>query len=200
MAKASWLSVTPASGSGNGNVSVSTAANHTGRVSRSTTVTFKASGVTDQVATVNQAGKPEFVSIQSTASASKAGGTVTISGTTNSTKLTFGLGTGSLVITLPNSYLANSVSTNNGTAITGDPGAAQEFAFSIAITVPANQGITSLSKQITVTSNGGQTSNCTLTQAAGDASLSISPATIDLTWEGTAQSITVTSNTSWTVE
>lgn len=200
MAKASWLSVTPASGSGNGNVSVSTAANHTGRNSRSTTVTFKASGVTDQVATVNQAGKPEFVSIQSTASASKAGGTVTITGTTNSTKLTFGLGTGSLVITLPNSYLANSVSTNNGVAITGDPGAAQEFAFSIAITVPANQGITSLSKQITVTAAGGQTSNCTLTQAAGDASLSIDPTTIDLTWEGAAQSITVTSNTSWTVE
>lgn len=200
MAKASWLSVTPASGSGNGNVSVSTAAAHTGRNSRSTTVTFKASGVSDQVATVNQAGKPEFVSIQSTASASKAGGTVTISGTTNSTKLTFGLGTGTLDITLPSSYLANSVSTNNGIAITGDPGAAQEFAFSIAITVPTNQGITSLSKQITVTSNGGQTSNCTLTQAAGDASLSINPATIDLTWEGTAQSITVTSNTSWTVE
>lgn len=200
MAKASWLSVTPASGSGNGNVSVSTAAAHTGRVARSTTVTFKASGVSDQAATVNQAGKPEFVQIQTSASASKAGGVVTITGTTNSTKLTFALGTGPLVITLPNSYLANSVSTNNGVAITGDPGAAQEFAFSIAITVPANQGIASLSKQITATAAGGQTSNCTLTQAAGDASLSIAPATIDLTWEGTAQSITVTSNTSWTVE
>ena len=200
MAKASWLSVTPASGSGNGNVSVSTAAAHTGRNSRSTAVTFKAAGVADQVATVNQAGKPEFVNIQSTASASKAGGTVTITGTTNSTKLTFSLGTGTLVITLPNSYLANSISTNNGTAVTGDPGAAQEFAFSIAITVPANEGITSLNKQIVVTANGGQSSNCTLTQAAGDAALSITPTTIDLTWEGTAQSITVTSNTSWTVE
>lgn len=200
MAKASWLSVTPASGSGNGNVSVSTAVAHTGRVVRSTTVTFKASGVSDQVATVNQAGKAEFVLIQTSASASKAGGVVTITGTTNSTKLTFALGTGSLVITLPNSYLANSVNTNNGVAIVGDPGAAQEFSFSIAITVPANVGIVSLTKQITVTANGGQSANCTLTQAAGDASLSISPATIDLTWEGTAQSITVTSNTSWTVE
>lgn len=200
MAKASWLNVMPASGSGNGNVSVSTAAAHTGRTARVTDLTFKATGVADQMVTVNQAGKPEFVQMQSTATATKAGGTVTITGTTNSMKLSFVLGTGALIITLPEKYTANSVQTNNNAIITGDPGANAEFSFSIQITVSANTGITSLSKQITATADGGMTANCTLTQAAGDATLSVSPATISLDWEGTAKSITVTSNTSWTVE
>ena len=34
---------------------------------------------------------------------------------------------------------------NNGAAITGDPGATQEFAWSIQLTVPANTGTSALS-------------------------------------------------------
>lgn len=200
MAKASWLSASPLSGNGNGSVSVSTASPHTGRTARTTNLTFKAAGVTDKVVNVNQAGKPEFVTIQSSASALKAGGLVTITGVTNSSKLTFSLGAGSLGISLPASYLANSVSTNNNVAIVGDPGAGAELNFSIEITVPENVGVTELSKQITVTANGGQSANCTLTQAAGDATLSVDPLTVELTWEGTSTNVTVTSNTSWTVE
>lgn len=200
MAKAAWLDVTPQSGSGNGSVSVSTSAPHTGRTGRQTAVTFKAVGVPDKTVTVNQAGKPEFVTVQSTASVAKAGGTVTISGTSNSSKLSFTLGSGDLDISLPAQYLANSVSTNNDTAIVGDPGAAQEYAFSIAITVPVNGGVSSLTKQIVVTANGSQSNVCTLTQAAGDPTLEVSPATIELTYDGAAKSITVISNTNWTVE
>lgn len=199
MAKASWLSATPLSGSGNGSVAVSTATSHTGRTSRTTNLTFTASGVTDKLVTVNQAGKPEFVTFQATATPSKAGGTVTLTGVSNSSKLTFALGTGSLAITLPASYLANSLSTNNGTVIVGDPGATAEFNFSIAITVPENTGVVELTKQITVTALGGQSATCTMTQSAGDAMLSVTPTTIELTWEGASENITVTSNTSWTV-
>jgi hypothetical protein len=151
------------------------------------------------VVNVSQAGKAEFVQIAATASAAKGGGTVTISGTSNSTKLNFTLGTGALVITLPTNYTANSVSTANNATITGDPGASAQFAFSVAITVPNNTGITELTKQIIVTDAGGHTGTCTLTQAAGDPTLSVSPATIELTAAGTAVSATVTSNTNWTV-
>lgn len=200
MAKASWLSVSPASGSGNGNVSVSTSAAHTGRTARNTQLTFKAAGVSDQAVTVNQAGKPEFVEMQSSASASKSGGNVTITGTTNSKKLNFTLGTGQLSITLPGSYSANSVTTNNNVNIAGDPGANAEFSFSIVISVPENSGVSELTKQVIVSVEGGQTKTCTLTQAAGDATLSVSPATLELAWEGTAKSVTVTSNTNWSVE
>lgn len=199
MAKANWLGVNPASGSGNGTVNMSSVAPHTGRTARSTVATFKANGVDDIPCTVNQAGKPEFVTIAENAAATKAGGNVTISGKSNSSKLKFTLGNGSLAVVLPVKYTANSVETDNDVAIAGDPGAAAEYDFSIVIAVPANEGITELSKQITVTDAGGHTATSNLVQAAGDPKLEVSKTTIDLTWEGTAVSIAVTSNTSWSV-
>ena len=201
MAKPTWLSTNKSSGSGDDTVSVSTQAAHTGRVARQGDLTFRASGVTDKVENVTQSGKPEFVTVQSTATVAKTGGSVTISGTSNSSKLTFSLGSGSLTITLPSSYTANSVSTANGAAISGDPGATAEYNFSITISgISANSGATELTRQVTVTANGAQTATCSVTQAAGDATLSVSPTAITLSWEGTpAQNITVTSNTSWTV-
>jgi hypothetical protein len=149
---------------------------------------------------VNQAGKPAYVQNNSdTASASKGGQNVTISGTANSKKLTFTLGSGDLGISLPSTYTAASLSTNNGAEISGDPGATQEYNWSIVITVPANAGITSLSRQIIVTDEGGNTDTCVLTQAAGSATLTVDKTTIELDYQGTAQSFNITSNTSWTI-
>ena len=123
MAKPSWVKTTPSSGSGNATVTVSSISIHTGRTARTGILTFKAANVENVVRTVNQAGKPEYVDIDDAASAEKAGKVVTISGVSNSKKLTFKLGTGNLSITLPATYNANSVSTNNGANIAGDPGA-----------------------------------------------------------------------------
>lgn len=200
MAYSSWLTPSKVSGSGNDTVNVSANANNTGRNSRSTTITFSAANCEDVQRTVVQAGKAETTTISSTATATKAGGTVTISGTSNSSKLTFSLGTGDLSITLPSTYTAAGVTTNNGAAITGDPGATQEYSFSIVFTVPENTSISSLSKQIIVTDNGGHTATCTLTQAAGDAYLTVSPASVEIPWDGaTSASFSVSSNTNWTV-
>ena len=200
MAKASWLNVTPTSGSGNGMVSVSSTAEHTGRNARTTTLTFTAANVEDVVRKVSQAGKPEYVDIAESAASDKAGKTVTISGKSNSSKLTFALGSGTLDITLPSSYTANSVSTNNGAAISGDPGASAEYNFSISIVVPANTGITALTRQIIVTAADGKQDTCTLTLAAGDAYLRVDVGTIELDYLGTAVSVAVESNTSWNVK
>jgi hypothetical protein len=200
MAKASWLTVNPASGSGNGTSNFS-GSQHTGRNARNTTATFKASGVTDITRTVTQAGKPEFVEIASDISAQKQGQTVTVSGTSNSKKLNFTLGTGALVISLPANYNANSVSTVNNANISGDPGATAQYPFSITVTVPANEGVTALTKQIIVTDNAGHQATCTITLAAGDPVLVVSPdTTIELTWQGTAAPVTIASNTNWTIE
>lgn len=200
MAKPNWLTINPTSGSGNGTVDFSTSTPHTGRIARTGIATFKAAGVEDIPKTVNQAGKPEFITMQSSASAGKAGGNVTISGTSNSSKLNFTLGTGTLNISLPTKYTANSVETSNNVAIAGDPGANAQFSFSITISVPANTTVTSLSKQIICTAAGGQKATCTLTQSAGDPILQVTPKTIELGWEGTAVSAQVISNTDWTVE
>ena len=200
MAYSSWLTPSKVSGSGNDTVNVSANANNTGRNSRSTTITFSAANCPDVARTVVQAGKPETTTMSSTATATKAGGTVTISGTSNSSKLTFTLGTGDLSITLPSTYTAAGNSTNNGAAITGDPGATQEFAFSIAFTVGENTSTSSKSKQIIVTDNSGNTATCTLTQAAGDAYLTVTPNSVEIPWDASeSKSFTVQSNTNWTV-
>ena len=207
MAYAQWLIPSKTQGSGNDTVNVTAGADNTGRNSRQTTMTFKAANCPDVERTVIQAGKPEFVTIESAKSVDKAGvATLTISGVTNSSKLTFALASGgSLPLTLPSSYNANSVSTDNGAAISGDPGATQEFPFSIAFTsIGANPTIAARSVQLIVTDNAGNTATCTITQAAGDATLSVSPASVQLDWNAataeTSASFTVTSNTNWTIE
>lgn len=200
MAKASWVKTTPSSGSGNATVNVSSTAEHTGRLVRTTVLTWKAANVADVQRTVNQAGKPEYVDIDDSAAAAKEGKVVTISGVSNSSKLTFSLGTGDLSITLPTTYTANSVSTSNGAAITGDPGASAVYPFSIAITVPANGGTEALTRQIIVSDNAGNQDVCLLTLAAGEPYVTIAEGDIELDYLGTPVAVEVQSNTSWTIE
>lgn len=207
MAYASWLNPSKTSGSGNDTVNVGANSDNTGRNARSTNMTFKAANVADVVRQVTQAGKPEFVTIENAKSVVKGGvATLTITGTSNSSKLTFSLASGgTLPVTLPSSYTANSVSTNNGAAISGDPGASAEFPFSIAFTnIGANPTINERSVQLIVTDNAGNTATCLITQAAGDPVLEVSPESVQLDWNAATQSgsasFTVTSNTNWTVE
>lgn len=200
MAKPSWLSVSPASGSGSRSVTVSTADAHTGRLQRQGVLTFKAANCPDVTRNVVQAGKPEFADIAESASSPKEGKTVTIAGASNSKILTFSLGTGELQIELPEQYKANSVDTDNGAEITGDPGATTTYDFSIAIVVPANGEITEQTRQIIVTDEGGHQDVCLLTLAAGDAYLTVTEGDINLTYQGTGVEVAISSNTSWTVE
>lgn len=206
MAYASWLIPSKTFGSGDDTVNVTAGADNTGRNARSTNMTFKAANCPDVIRQVVQAGKPEFVTIQATAAIDKVGGTLTVSGVSNSSKLTFSLASGgTLSLNLPTTYTANSVSTNNGAAIGGDPGALQEFAFSIQFAnIGANPTIHAQTCQLIVTDNAGNTATCTITQAAGDPVLNVSPASVSLDWDAyTGQktaSFAVTSNTNWTIE
>jgi hypothetical protein len=201
MAKANWVKVNPSQGSGNATVNVTSTAEHTGRNIRTSTLTWKSANVSDVVRTVNQAGKPEFVDIADAASADKAGKVVTISGVSNSKKLTFSFGTGDLTdITLPATYIANSVSTSNGANIAGDPGALAEYNFSIVITVPANNDVLAKTRQVIVEDEGGHRDVCLLESAAGEAYITIAEGVIELDYLGTPVAVAVKSNTSWTVE
>lgn len=198
MAKATWCTVNPTEGSGNKTVNVS-GETHTGRTARQTTLTITAANVEPVTVAVNQAGKPEFVNSQDTAAVVKGGQVLTISGKSNSSKLTFSLGTGNLEMELPATYTANSVTTTNGEPINGDPGQNTEYDFSIQFTVARNESITELTRQLVVTDEGGHTDTCLITQAAGDSTLSVSKNTIELDYLGTAQSFEVISNASWTI-
>jgi hypothetical protein len=198
MAKAAWISTNPSSGSQNGAVAVGGSA-HTGRSQRNSNVTFKATGVADKPVAVNQEAKPEFVTINDI-SVGKNGGNVTVTGKSNSGKLNFSLGAGNIVESLPASYSAGGASTANNTVITGDPGATAEYNFSITLQAEANETIEARTQTLTVTANGGQSAQATVSQAAGDPTLSVTPDSLTLTAAGTAVSVSVESNTNWTVE
>lgn len=208
MAKAAWLTVNPASGNGNATVQ-NTGTVHTGREQRETTVTGVAVGVSpNKTYKVIQKGKPEFVSFTNGAETTvgKAGGTLTITGKTNSSKLNFELVNletravvaGGLKLTLPSKYTAGGVETTNNVAITGDPGAQQEFGFSITFTgIAANTTIDELTAAMKVTTTGGQSAQIQIKQSAGDPVFSFGQKTITLGASGAAVSQTIVSNTSW---
>ena len=198
MAKPAWSTVDPEYGSNDATINVS-GAEHTGRSQRSGAATVKATDVTDKYVNMVQTGQPEFVAIDNI-SAPKAGGSVTLTGTSNSAKLSFALGAGDISITLPPSYLAAGASTNNNTNIAGDPGDVSEYSFSLTVTVPENMTTGTKTRIITVTANGGQAASATITQAAGDPYLTVTPTTITLDWTGAAQTFTIESNTNWTIE
>lgn len=208
MAKAAWLTVNPASGNGNATVQ-NTGTVHTGREQRETTVTGVAVGVSpNKTYKVIQKGKPEFVSFTNGAETTvgKAGGTLTITGKTNSSKLNFELVdlktravvAGGLELTLPSKYTAGGVETTNNVAITGDPGAQQEFEFSITFTgIAANTTIDELTAAMKVTTAGGQSAQIQIKQSAGNPVFSFGQETITLEASGAAVSQTIVSNTSW---
>lgn len=199
MAKANWVVVDPSQGSGNATINVSSSTQHTGRNVRTTILTVTAANVEAKTVNVTQQGKPAYVDAIDNVAAEKNGQNVTISGKSNAAKLTFQLGTGTLQVTLPESYTAGGVSTNNGSAITGDPGASAEYDFSIVITVPANTSIGELTRQIIVSDGEGHTDTCLITQTAGDAMLIVSKDAIELAYTGEAVSFDITSNTSWMI-
>ena len=200
MAKASWINVSPSSGSGNATVNVSSVSPHTGRLARTTVLTWKAANVTNVERTVSQAGKPEYVDIEDALAVDKIGRNATITGVSNSAVLTFSLGEGDLEITLPEVYTANSISTSNGVAISGDPGASAAYNFSIAVKVPINTDIKAKTRQLIVTNEAGDSDICLITSAAGDAYVNVQSGVIELDHLGTAVPWTVQSNTSWTIE
>jgi hypothetical protein len=208
MAKAAWLTVNPASGNGNATVQ-NTGTAHTGREQRETTVTGVAVGVSpNKTYKVIQKGKTEFASFNDGAetTVSKSGGTLTISGKTNSSKLNFELVDlktravveGGLELTLPSKYTAGGQETTNNVAITGDPGATQEFEFSITFTgIAPNTSIDELTAALKVTTAGGQSAQIQIKQSAGDPEFAFGQDTITLEASGAAVSQTIVSNTSW---
>ena len=203
MAKANWVKVNPASGSGNATVKVSSTSPHTGRSARSTKLTWTAANVDPIERVVNQAGKPtkDAFTFQNEAAADKNTLSVTLQGTANSKKLTFSVGStsGGLNLEIPRTYTANSVVTNNGAEISGDPGATAAYNFHVIIIVPVNTELIEKTGQIIVTDEENNTATCTIRAAAGDAYVTVEDKVIELNWEGSEESISVQSNTSWTI-
>lgn len=201
--KIGFVTFNPGAGDGDQAVTVSSE-KYEGRIQRTQQVEFSAeSGGVKKTATINQAAAAEFVKIVSTASVGKEGGTVTINGTSNSTKLTFSLTpdkTHPLTLKMPASYQAAGKATSNGAVIANDPGATGSFAFSIVFSgIAANTNINDLVNTLKVTAAGGRTANTVITQTAGDPFLEIDKEVINLDANGTPQTINVNANIKWTI-
>jgi hypothetical protein len=200
--KFGFVTVDPVSGSGDQAVNFS-GDKHTGRLQRTINLMVTTNGGARKALVVNQAAAAEVVRSDSpNASVQKTGGNVTITGKSNSTKLTFSVTPAEengLTLQLPADYTAAGRTTANGAVIADDPGTAGEFVWSITISdVPANVTIDELTATLKVTAAGGQTANVTVTQAAGDSTIELDKETINLDVNGTQQTVNVTSNDSWT--
>lgn len=200
--KIGFVTVDPVSGSGDRAVSIS-GDKYTGRLERTANLIVVTNGGVQKALVVNQAAAAESVTSDSpTATVAKTGGNVTITGKSNSTKLTFAATPAKengLTLQLPENYTAAGKRTANGAIIAGDPGATGEFGWSITISnVPANVSIEELVAMLSVTGAGGQKAQVTITQAAGDSTLEIDKETINLDVNGSAQTVNVTSNDEWT--
>lgn len=202
--KIGFVTFNPGSGDGDQAVIVS-GEKYEGRVQRTLQVEFGAeSGDVKKTATINQAAEAEFVKIDPTASVGKEGGTITINGTSNSTKLTFSLTPDKnhpLTLKIPASYQAAGKATSNGAVIANDPGATGSFTFSIVFSgIAANININDLVNTLKVTAAGGQTANTVITQTAGDPFLEIDKEVINLDANGNPLTINVNANIKWTIK
>ncbi len=200
--KFGFVTIDPVSGSGDQAVSIS-GDKYTGRLERTANLIVVTNGGVQKALVVNQAAAAESVTSDSpTATVAKTGGNVTITGKSNSTKLTFAATPAEengLTLQLPENYTAAGKQTANGAIIADDPGATGEFVWSITISnVPANVSIEELVAMLSVTATGGQKTQVTITQAAGDSTLEIDKETINLDVNGSAQTVNVTSNDEWT--
>lgn len=201
----SYVICSPGSGSGDTTLNLNAkVANLGNRLNQTDNFTITAPGVTPNkaFAAILQAAA-EFVSWDDGAEASvpKAGGSVVLDGMSNADTLTFSKGTGAIIAADISaiSYQANAAAATSGTAIPGDPGATKKYAFELTLTAAANTTISERTQQITVTTKGSKTATITLKQAAGDPYLNIDKTSVNVPQDGSAVTLQVTTNTTFTV-
>jgi hypothetical protein len=202
--KQNGVVVNPSSGSGDTTLQVKAeTANRGNRVVQLATFEVEGAGVAVKKQFVaSHLPAAEFIQFDSTKPAvDKGGGTITLTGKSNSQKITFSKGTGGIIGAniAAIKFTANGVAATSGIAISGDPGAKAKYNFSLTLTAAANETIEARTQQIIATANGGQKATATLAQTAGDPFLEVSPTKIDVPQDGSAVQVLVDTNTTFTV-
>ena len=191
-AKPSWITLSAVEGTGNSQVDV-TAPVYKGRNGRSGLITVAVEDLTEDV-TLQQEGSTIWdVTTQSLAFV-KTGETKKFTGNSNLASITFAVDSNASSWLTAGKLTVNEKNYNSGAEIEGDPGANNVYAFEITFTAAANPTVNTRTGNITV--NGQK---YTVTQAAGDATLSVSPTSLTFAAEGETKQITITTNTAWTI-
>lgn len=191
-AKPSWITLSAVEGTGNSQVDV-TAPIYKGRKGRSGSITVTVEDLTEEVA-IQQSGSSIWdVTTQSLAFV-KTGEAKKFTGNANLASIAFAVDSDASTWLTAGKLVVDSKQYNSGTAIEGDPGASKLYAFEITFTAAANTTVNTRTGHVTV--NGQK---YTVTQAAGDATLSVSPTSLTFAAAGETKQIKITSNTAWTI-
>lgn len=204
----SYLSWIPKAGNGNAQIKIDSVNPYTGRTDRSTTVSGKIVGKTNAVTvTVLEKATDEFITPDGlTISVDKGGGTIHVTGKSNSKLLTFTWKTNFGIADVTSFKVNDSTRATSGTAITGDPGATGEYTYDATIAVPKNETIKVRSATLEIKGEGSTVLKIiTITQALGDSYLYLNStgttiATVTIPKGGGEQILKVLSNDEWTFE
>lgn len=226
MAKAEWCKVSPSSGN-DGTTDVNISADpHTGTAQRQTTVTFSALGSAGSAScalTVSQEGKPEFVSFKDTEDVNIPYVSLSRFFTilSNAGKLTLSIKfrngeSGGIFAPYPG-LAANNVNplvradnnethevtmSSDGAGTTffncGDVGDSTEYELSFSIPFPQNTASVVRQWQLTLSGESDSANAVlTVTQAAGNASISVEPESVEVQTDGASETVQVQSNAGW---
>ena len=202
--KQNGIVVNPSSGSGDTTLQVKAeVVNRGNRLTQVATFKVEGAGVTEKKQFVaKHLPADEFIEFDNKNPAvDKGGGTVTLTGKSNSPKITFSKGTGNIISAniAAIKFNANGAEATSGTAISGDPGAKAKYSFSLTLTAAANETIEARTQQIIAIANGGQKATATLNQTAGDPFIEVARTQIDVPQDGSAVQVIVDTNTTFTV-
>lgn len=202
--KQNGIIVSPSTGSGDTTLQVKAEiANRGNRVVQIASFEVEGTGVaTKKQFVANHLPAAEFIMFDNPSPAvDKSGGIITLTGKSNSQKITFSKGTGAIIGAKLDAiqFTVNGSKVTSGTAINGDPGAKAKYTFTLTLTAAANETIQSRTQQIVAVANGGQKATTTLNQTAGDPFIEVAPTQIDVPQDGSAVQVTVDTNTTFTV-
>lgn len=200
--------LSPSSGSGDTQLTLKAeSANVGNREIVKSIFTVKATGVSpDKTITANLAAAPEFITLEQASTGvtvPATAGRVTITGVSNSPKLEFGVEGGDIIeedLGDKQFTADGGITSTNGMPILGDPGADHKYEFSIEINYVLNDTVGSRTQVFTIQGSSESTKQTlTITQSAGAARLDVTPSTIIIPQDGSAVSVQVRTNTTFTV-
>lgn len=202
--KQNGVVVSPSTGSGDTTLQVKAeTANRGNRVIQLATFEVEGAGVAVKKQFVaSHLPADEFIDFDNKSPAvDKGGGTITLTGKSNSQKITFSKGTGAIISADISAlkFTVNGAQATSGINISGDPGAKAKYSFVLTLTAAANETIEARTQQIIAKANGGQKATVTLKQTAGDPFIEVAPTKIDVPQDGSAVQVTVDTNTTFVV-
>ena len=191
-AKPSWITLSAVKGTGNSQVDV-TAPAYKGRKGRSGLITVTVEDLTEDV-TLQQGGSTIWDVTTQSLAFSKGGETKKFIGNSNLAAITFAVDSNASNWLTAGKLIVSKKEYNSGVEIADDPGAHDVYAFEITFIAAANSTVSTRAGNIIV---NGQKYN--VTQAAGDATLTVSPTALTFTAAGETKQIKITTNTVWTI-